>query len=190
MLEKLGVECAICGVTGGAIAPTWIALENSPIQVFHCRHEGGAAFCRSGSAFCQRSPRRRVATTGPGITNAITGLCAARWENAKVIFLSAITPAAKRGRWACQETSSYRMPISELFTSGSLFHYAVAIESAEELPEVRRRLASGLAQPGGFVAHISISPTLQSSSSQTSFVPCLFFAIATNNNQGRNYPMC
>ena len=33
---------------------------------------------------------------------------------------------------------------------------------------MRRRLASGLAQPGGFVAHLSISPTLQSSSCQRS----------------------
>ena len=132
MLQDLGVEKAF-GVSGGAIAPTWIALENSPIHVFHCRHETGASFAATEAHFASDRPVVAFATTGPGLTNALTGLFAARWENAKVIFLSASTPTTKRGRWACQETSAYRMPISGLFTSGSLFHYATVLESGEEL---------------------------------------------------------
>ncbi|NER35281.1 MAG: thiamine pyrophosphate-binding protein [Oscillatoria sp. SIO1A7] len=162
MLENLGVQYAF-GVSGGAIAPIWASLEKSSIGVFHFRHESGAAFAAVESHFASDRPVAVFATTGPGITNILTGLFAARWEGAKVIFLSPSTSAPQRGRWACQETSAYTTPIGDLFTSGKLFHYATSLESAEELPEVYRRLTLGLTRPGGFVANLNIATAIQSS---------------------------
>lgn len=162
MLECLGVTHAF-GVSGGAIAPVWATLQHSSIEVLHFRHEAGAIFAAIESYFASGRPAVVFTTTGPGITNALTGLFAARWEGAKVIFLSPATPIAQRGRWAFQETSAYTMP-SEIFsTSQSLFHYATTIESGDELPEIARRFSSGIAQPSGFVAHLSIPTTIQSS---------------------------
>lgn len=167
MLEDLGVRHAF-GVSGGAIASLWASLEHSTIDVLHFRHEAGAGFAAVESYLANNRPVVVFTTTGPGITNALTGLFAARWEGAKVIFLSGATSAPQRGRWAFQETSTYTM-LSEVFcTSGSLFHYATSIESGEELPEITRRLALGLARPGGFVAHLSIPITIQSSLLKTS----------------------
>ena len=162
MLEKMGVEYAF-GVSGGAIAPMWHTLQHSAIEVLHFRHEAGAAFAATEAYFAKDKPVVVFTTTGPGITNALTGLYAARWEGAKVIFISASTSAPQRGKWACQETSTYTMGNSGLFTSGELFHYATTIESAEQLPVVARRINSGLSQPNGFVAHLSIPTTVQSS---------------------------
>lgn len=162
MLEALGVSCAF-GVSGGGIAPLWTTLERSPLQVFHFRHEAGAAFAAIESYFANGYPVVVFTTTGPGIINALTGLFAARWEGAKVILLSASTSSHQRGRWAIQETSAYTMPISGIFTSGPLFDYATILESNAELPEISRRLALGLAQPGGFVAHISVPTAIQTS---------------------------
>ncbi|WP_245587563.1 thiamine pyrophosphate-dependent enzyme [Cylindrospermum stagnale] len=177
MLEEMGVQYAF-GVSGGAIVPLWHALQHSSIRVLHFRHEAGAAFAATEAYFASDSVRGACAlhsalrrnrpivvfvTTGPGITNALTGLFAARWEGAKVIFVSASTSTSQRGRWACQETSTYTMPSTGIFTSESLFHYAHTLESDDELPEVYRRLALGLAQPGGFVAHLSIPTNLQTS---------------------------
>ncbi|MGH2413868.1 MAG: thiamine pyrophosphate-binding protein, partial [Microcystaceae cyanobacterium] len=167
MLHSMGVTHAF-GVSGGGIAPLWTTLERSSIQVLHFRHEAGAAFAAIESYFANGRPVVVFATTGPGLTNVLTGMLAARWEGAKVILLSASTPAPQRGRWAIQETSAYTMPISGIFTSGSLFHYATSLESDAELPEIARRLALGLAQPGGFVAHISIPTSIQSSPSKVS----------------------
>ncbi|HWO07972.1 MAG TPA: thiamine pyrophosphate-binding protein, partial [Polyangiaceae bacterium] len=42
-LVELGVKRAF-GVIGGAIGPFCRALDNSPIDLLHFRHEGGAAF--------------------------------------------------------------------------------------------------------------------------------------------------
>lgn len=70
------------------------------MQVLHLRHEVGAAI---EVYFASDRPVVVFTTTGPGITNALTGLLAARWEGAKVILVSASTSASQRGRWAIQE---------------------------------------------------------------------------------------
>ncbi|MEL6438983.1 MAG: thiamine pyrophosphate-dependent enzyme [Cyanobacteria bacterium J06621_8] len=170
MLEGMGVKHAF-GVSGGAIAPMWHALQHSSIKVMHFRHEAGAAFAATEAYFASDEPVVVFTTTGPGITNALTGLYAARWEGAKVIFISAYTSAPQRGRWACQETSSQTMGHSGLFASGELFNYASTIECAEQLPETARRIDSGLSKPNGFVAHLSIPTSVQSDAEKRSIVP-------------------
>lgn len=162
MLEDMGVQYAF-GVSGGAIAPLWHALQHSSIQVLHFRHEAGAAFAATEAYFASGHPVVVFATTGPGITNALTGLFAARWEGAKVIFLSPSTSTSQRGRWAFQETSVYTMSNMGIFTPGTLFDYAITLECSDELSEVYRRLAKGLDRPGSFVAHLNIPTNIQSS---------------------------
>ncbi|MCW5315270.1 ScyA-related TPP-binding enzyme [Nostoc sp. KVJ3] len=163
ILEDMGVQYAF-GVSEGAIAPVWAALHQSSMQVLHFRHEAGAVFAAVEAYFASDRPVVVFTTTGPGITNALTGLLAARWEGAKVIFVSASTSAPQRGRWACQETSAYTMPSADIFTSGTIFHYATTLEASNQIPEVAQRIALGLGQPGGFVAHISIPTNIQTSS--------------------------
>ncbi|MEH2348894.1 MAG: scytonemin biosynthesis protein ScyA [Nostoc sp.] len=162
MLENLGVSYAF-GVAGGAMASLWGALSNSSIEVLNFRHEAGAAFAATEAYFANNRPTVVFTTAGPGITNALTGLFAARGEGAKVILLSACTSAPQRGRWAIQETSTYTLPSGGIFTSGALFNYAITIESPAQLPQIFRKLALAMAQPGGFVAHLSIPTAVQTS---------------------------
>ena len=164
ILESLGVRHAF-GLSGTPIAPLWLAMRRSSIQTYQCRHEGGAAFAAVESYFADGHPSVVVATTGPGLTNTLTGLFAARWEDAKVLLLTPATPPALRGRWAFQETSAHTMPPG-LFEAGALFHYAVTLESDSQLPDVARRIALGFARPNGFVAHLSIPRTVQLVSSE------------------------
>ena len=117
MLENLGIKSAY-GVSGGAMASLWGALSNSDIEVLNYRHEAGAAFSATEAYFASGDPTVVFTTAGPGITNALTGLFAARGEGAKVIFVSACTSAPQRGRWAIQETSTDTLPSSGIFTSG------------------------------------------------------------------------
>lgn len=163
LLAKLGVNHAF-GIGGGAIAPLWEALEQSSIKVLHFRHEAGAAFAAMEAYFATNRPVVVFSTTGPGITNALTGIAAAHSEGAKLILISASTPTKLQGKWAFQETSSHSLP-QEIFTDGSLFHYARCIESNSELPEITQKLAIGLKKPGGFVAHLSIPADIQTSES-------------------------
>jgi acetolactate synthase-1/2/3 large subunit len=159
MLKKLKVTRAF-GISGGAIAPFCHALANSDLEMLHFRHESGATFAACEASLANNQPVAVFVTTGPGITNALTGLFTGRWEGAKVIFISASTSLEQRGKLAFQETSLYTMP-ADLFTSGTLFNYATTLESPEQLPEIARRLAVGLKRSEGFMAHVSLPTGVQ-----------------------------
>ncbi|MCP3957967.1 MAG: thiamine pyrophosphate-binding protein [bacterium] len=160
-LAALGVEQAF-GVSGGAIALIFDALEESSIELRHFRHESGAAFAATEAHFATGKATVVFATTGPGLLNSLTGMTAARWDGAKVILVSGATNSPQRGRWATQETSSYTMPQDVFYTAGPIFDFAVRMEHASELPEVMRRLSLGLLRPGGFVAHVCMPMSVQS----------------------------
>lgn len=159
LLGALGVRAAF-GLTGGALARFFDALGGAPFPVVHCRHETSAAFAALEASLISGRPAVVFATTGPGLMNALTGLAAARGEGGHVILISAATAAATRGRGACQETSSHTVPLG-VFHAGSLFHYAETIEHPSQMETAAARLAVGLAQPGGFVAHLAIPTPLQ-----------------------------
>lgn len=160
LLSELGVTTAF-GVVGGGIAPMTDALNRSQIRVIHTRHESGAAFAAVEASLASGRPSVVFATTGPGITNALTGLFVARREGAQVIFLSGMTPASKRERWVLQESGPHSL-LGGMYTSGPLFNYAAVIEHEDQLDVAMCRIARGLRRPHGFVAHVAIPTSLQS----------------------------
>lgn len=160
LLADLGVEHAF-GVFGGAIAPFCHALEKSPIALLHFRHEAGAAFAAVESSLASGKLTVVMATSGPGLTNLLTGMAAARAEGAKVLFVSGSTSAAQRGRMAFQETSPSGSLVSHLFTPGPVFHLASFVEDPAELDVIAARLAVGITHPGGFVGHLGLPLSTQ-----------------------------
>jgi acetolactate synthase-1/2/3 large subunit len=147
------------GVIGGAIAPFALALSQSPIEIVHCRHEAGAAFAAIEMYFANRRPGLMFTTTGPGVTNALTGVAAARWEGAKLVLVSAMSPPANRGRWSFQETNAGSFDPAGCFPNGAAFHYTVTLDHDVMLPVVVNRLLRGLTRPGPFVAHVQVPPS-------------------------------
>ena len=162
MFLRLGVRDAF-GVSGGAIAPLWDALSTSSLGVYHFRHENGAAFAAIEACFASGRPTVLFTTTGPGLTNALTGIIAARDERARVIVVSAYTSASSRGRFAIQETSRATLPAS-LYDAGQLFHFATVVDEAAQLAAIERELAEGLGRRSGFVAHLALDTAVQRAS--------------------------
>lgn len=158
VLAEAGITHAF-GLIGGSVAPFARALHNGPIEVVHCRHEAGAAFAALEGHFTTGRPGLVFTTTGPGLTNALTGLAAARWEGGKVVLVSAASPLQNRGRWAFQETT--QLEVTGVFPSERLFDYSVLVEDATMLPAVANRVLNGLRRPGPFVAHIQLPLSLQ-----------------------------
>lgn len=154
MLRRLGVKEAF-GVSGGAMAAFWDALSSSALSVYHFRHETGAAFAAIEAGFASGRPTVLFTTTGPGLTNALTGIVAARDEGARVLVVSAHTAAPSRGRFAIQETSRSTLPPS-LYDSGRPFHFATVVDHPTQLAAVERCVAAGLARQSGFVAHLAL----------------------------------
>lgn len=160
LLWSLGVRWAT-GVSGGGISRMWFALLDSAVRTLHFRHEAGAVYAAIELAVALRQPVVVFATTGPGLTNLITGVAAARASGATLIVLSGRTSAAFTGRGAVQEVSWDSLPLADVFLRGGLFDEVVALESAEQLPQVMMRLAHGLARPGPFIVHISLPLDVQ-----------------------------
>lgn len=159
IFHRLGVKEAF-GVSGGAMASLWDALSSSPLGVYHFRHETGAAFAAIEAGFASGRPTVLFTTTGPGLTNALTGIMAARDEGARVIVVSAHTTASSRGRFAIQETSRTTLPPS-LFEDGRPFHFATVVDDPAQIESVERGLAAGLGRRGGFVAHLALDTAVQ-----------------------------
>lgn len=168
-LERAGVTHAF-GLLGGAIAPFCQAVSQSSIELMHFRHEAGAAFAAIEMSIATGRPVVVFSTTGPGLTNSLTGMAAARWEGAKVIFVSGATPSSQRGRGAFQETSSYTLPVTGLFSAGPLFHFAALVESPAELEVAAARINVGVTRAGGFVAHLGLPIALQTAELSQPFV--------------------
>ncbi len=159
MLARLGAREAF-GVSGGAMATLWDALSSSALRVYHFRHETGAAFAAIESGFASGRPTILFTTTGPGLTNALTGIFAAREERARVIVVSAYTSASCRGRFAIQETSRDTLP-SSLYDSGRPFHFAAVVDDPAQLAGVEQQLVAGLARRDGLVAHLALDTAVQ-----------------------------
>ncbi len=86
MLEQHGVT-HVFGVPGAKIDSLFIALKKSSIKLVVVRHEQSAAFM--AAAFGRKTGKVGVciATSGPGVTNLVTGLATATTEGDPVLAI-------------------------------------------------------------------------------------------------------
>ena len=107
-LQQLDVEY-VFGIPGGAIEPLYNALARSgrrggPRPVV-ARHETGAAFMAGGYASETGKLGVVCTTTGPGATNAITGVASAYQNEIPILVITAQTSLRNFGRGGFQESS-------------------------------------------------------------------------------------
>jgi len=101
-----GVRFAF-GIPGGLISPVFDALADVPeIRLVSTRHESMAVFCAMGSTVATGSPALVLTTSGPGITNAVTGLAAAIAEEIPVILVGGEVSSSAWARGAFQDCST------------------------------------------------------------------------------------
>jgi acetolactate synthase-1/2/3 large subunit len=94
----------IFGYPGGAVLPIYDALfEAEGIEHVLVRHEQGAAHAAEGYARSTGKPGVLLVTSGPGATNAVTGLTDALMDSIPIIMLSGQVPTHLIGTDAFQE---------------------------------------------------------------------------------------
>ena len=86
ILENLGVT-HVFGVPGAKIDSLFIALKYSKIKLVIARHEQNAAFMAAAFGRITGKVGVCVATSGPGVTNLITGLATATSEGDPVLAI-------------------------------------------------------------------------------------------------------
>ncbi|WP_437710986.1 thiamine pyrophosphate-binding protein [Sorangium sp. So ce448] len=107
----MGVR-TVFGLPGGTIAPVYDALLDRPeIQIVTTRHESSAVFAAAGQARVTGKLGVVLVTSGPGITNAMTGIAAAHCEGLPVLILVGEVSRRAVGRRALQEGSPHHLDV-------------------------------------------------------------------------------
>lgn len=96
-LERRGVE-VVFGIPGVHTLELYRGLARSAIRHVSPRHEQGAAFMAAGYARVSGRPGVCVLITGPGVTNAATGVASAYHDSQPVLVIASETASGDAGR--------------------------------------------------------------------------------------------
>ena len=106
VLEDQGVD-VIFGYPGGAVLPIYDAIfRNNKIRHVLVRHEQAAVHAAEGYARSTGKVGVVLVTSGPGATNAVTGLTDALMDSVPIICLSGQVPSHLIGSDAFQEADT------------------------------------------------------------------------------------
>ena len=126
-----GVEY-LFGYPGGAALHIYDAIFNQKeLQHILVRHEQGATHAADGYARATGKPGVVLVTSGPGATNAITGIATAFMDSIPMVILSGQVASHLIGTDAFQETDMIGI-------SRPIVKHSFSIESAEEIPRVMK----------------------------------------------------
>ncbi|MEI4486335.1 acetolactate synthase 3 large subunit [Frigidibacter sp. MR17.14] len=105
-LKDQGVE-VVFGYPGGAVLPIYDEIfQQNDIQHILVRHEQGAVHMAEGYARSTGKPGVVLVTSGPGATNAVTGLTDALMDSIPLVVLSGQAPTFMIGTDAFQEADT------------------------------------------------------------------------------------
>lgn len=105
-LKEEGVEY-VFGYPGGAVLHIYDAIHaQNDIQHVLVRHEQAATHAADGYARASGKPGVVLVTSGPGVTNAVTGIATAHMDSIPMIVLSGQVPTKLIGNDAFQEVDS------------------------------------------------------------------------------------
>ena len=128
-LQDEGVEY-IFGYPGGAALHIYDAVfKQQRIEHILVRHEQAATHMADGYARSTGKPGVVLVTSGPGATNAITGLATAFMDSTPIIVISAQVPNEVIGTDAFQETDMVGV-------SRPVVKHSYMVKSADEIPRV------------------------------------------------------
>ena len=102
-LQEEGVEF-VFGYPGGAVLFIYDALfEQKKVKHILVRHEQGALHAADGYARATGRPGVALVTSGPGVTNAVTGIATAYMDSIPMVVITGQVPTRAIGEDAFQE---------------------------------------------------------------------------------------
>lgn len=102
VLKDADVECVFT-VTGGHIGFLWPEFEKVGIKVYPTAHESMASYAAMGYAQASGKMGVVIATAGPGVTHAISGIVDSDIYDAPVLFIGGASPASQNLEEQLQE---------------------------------------------------------------------------------------
>ena len=105
-LQEEGIK-HIFGYPGGAVLHIYDALyAQEEVQHILVRHEQAAIHAADGYSRASGKPGVALVTSGPGVTNAVTGIATAYMDSIPIVIFSGQVPTALIGNDAFQEVDS------------------------------------------------------------------------------------
>ncbi|HQS01923.1 MAG: acetolactate synthase, large subunit, biosynthetic type [Halothiobacillus sp. 24-54-40] len=105
-LKAEGVD-AVFGYPGGAVLHIYDALfQQEQVKHILVRHEQGAVHMADGYARATGKPGVVLVTSGPGATNAVTGIATAHMDSIPLIVITGQVPTSLIGNDAFQEVDN------------------------------------------------------------------------------------
>ena len=126
-LERAGVD-KVFGYPGGNVIDIFDALATSGFDFVLARHEQGAVHMADGYARALGRPAAVIVTSGPGLTNTITGLGAANMDGVPMVLVCGQVPLAQIGTDAFQEADTTGL-------TRAVSKHNFLVHSADEIPE-------------------------------------------------------
>ncbi|MCG7498664.1 acetolactate synthase 3 large subunit [Vibrio sp. Of7-15] len=140
----------IFGYPGGSVLDIYDALhEKSDIEHVLVRHEQAAVHMADGYARATGDVGVVLVTSGPGATNAITGIATAYMDSAPMVVLSGQVPSSLIGNDAFQECDMVGI-------SRPVVKHSFLVQKTEDIPEIIKKafyLASS-GRPGPVVVDL------------------------------------
>jgi acetolactate synthase-1/2/3 large subunit len=102
----------IFGYPGGVLLGLYDEIySQKEIRHVLVRHEQGAAHSADGYARVAAKPGVCLATSGPGATNLLTGICSAHMDSIPMVALTGQVPSAMIGKDAFQEADLFNLSL-------------------------------------------------------------------------------
>lgn len=137
MLENHGVT-HVFGIPGAKVDSVFIALLDSSIQLIVCRHEQNAAFMAQAMGRITGKVGVCLVTSGPGVTNLVTGLATATSEGDPVLAIGGEVPLDDRFKHTHQALDGVDVmrPVTKFAESALTIHslpeiFGNAVRAAE-----------------------------------------------------------
>ncbi|MGP4128820.1 thiamine pyrophosphate-binding protein [Pantoea tagorei] len=134
----------VFGYPGGAVLDIYDALQTvGGIDHVLVRHEQGAVHMADGLARATGEVGVVLVTSGPGATNAITGIATAYMDSIPLVILSGQVPSSLIGYDAFQECDMVGI-------SRPVVKHSFLVKSTEEIPTVlKKSLLAGSQRASG-----------------------------------------
>src|ERR1700730_7895719 len=142
VLQSQGVKY-LFAVNGGHTWPILAVLREYGVKLIHMRHEQSCAYAADGWARSTGTPGVCSVTAGCGLTNAVTGLCAAGLAGSSVVCIAGQHPTTEDALGSFQEAYG-----SEICRSFSKFTKRILDWSTIEV-DLRQAFREATSPPQG-----------------------------------------
>src|SRR5712692_11908721 len=149
-LEAQGVT-HVFGVPGAKIDKVFDRLRDSSIKTVVCRHEQNAAFIAGGIGRMTGKAGVAIVTSGPGVSNLVTGLATAHSEGDPMVALGGAVSVADR-------LKSLHQTMDSVSVCKPVTKYAAEVDSPASTAEVLAAAfrAAESARPGSAFVSLPI----------------------------------